>query len=322
MRRVILALLLAAFPLSRSPSQPAASRRDEVLARFGGGAVTAEDLYLRWKIQRIPDPVILDTLLAARQTAQMASPSPAVADVEAQLIDEARQVALDKICLLLAEREGWAGDLALTHRAKSAVVRANFQDFLAHFVETFPEPSGEDLATLWVQQRQILSRPERRSARVIVLPATAASAEQQRALAGELRARIGAGEDFGALAREFSCGPGRARGGLVERISRAEAPWPELGEAIFQASPEGALSLFEGDIAFYLTQVTAVEPAVEPSPEQVRAAAVAAWRQALANRSSLDQLERWAGEIGVEIHEEAPGDGDPVASIGDQTFAA
>ncbi|GAB4360076.1 MAG: SurA N-terminal domain-containing protein [Methylohalobius crimeensis] len=154
-------------------------------------------------------------------------------------------------------------------------------DYLALSIDAIArniEPEEEDLRRYYEEQRTALTPVEQRRIRHILIsvPPSASSDDKQKALtqAREIKQRLNQGEDFAALAGEFSEDPGsKTKGGDLGFVKPGEL------EGNFE---EAAYSLSEGQISdpvetpfgYHLIQVTEIK-AAKPKPfetvkEQIR----------------------------------------------------
>lgn len=285
----------ALLPLRARAEVPA----DQVLAVFDGGRVEAGDLTARWLLTAFPAPQILSAIDAS------ADSDPRTREEYLRgLAEEIRETSIDLLCLRRAEEEGWDEDPAFDLRAKIRFARAHEEPWLEAITHALPEPTEQDLAPLVPSTAEPGSAEEQRSARLIFLAAAETSPERatQRALAEEIMDRLGRGEDFAALAREHSDGPGWEQGGSIGPLRPDEALWPELAEAVFTAPPDGTPTLFEGQMGFYITAVESAERPRIPTDAERRAMAEERWRREEAQRRRQELLTQWRDELGFELH--------------------
>ncbi|MBN1477391.1 peptidylprolyl isomerase [Candidatus Sumerlaeota bacterium] len=288
-----------------------------VLATWEGGELTVEDLQARWWLSLFPAPEILEDLASTEH-----SISTERAPRLQTLADEAREASLDLILLERSERENWPADPLAMHRARRLLVSRHLPLWEQRIESELPPPTSEELGPHLDEISQQPPVPERRSARLIFLPVEPGSgvsdelrAEGQRALE-----RLEAGEDFGALAEELSQGPGWSRGGHLEPMTEEQAPWPELGHAIFAAPESGEPVISVGEMGVYIIEIESVEPARGPSDEELQAIAAASWRRDETDRRIQSTLRRWRDESGYQLSEEASQDDDPLITVGSDTL--
>jgi parvulin-like peptidyl-prolyl isomerase len=120
------------------------------------------------------------------------------------------------------------------------------------------------LATLRQTNLERLVRPEQARARMLVLftrdpltrrPLSEDLQRTKRERAERLRQRALAGEDFGALAAEFSEEPDAARNRAEYMATRSEVTFPELRQALFTL-PVGQLSdVLRTELGYYVVEV-------------------------------------------------------------------
>ncbi len=115
--------------------------------------------------------------------------------------------------------------------------------------------------------------------------------------ARQLLARLQRGEDFTALARQYSENEAtRALGGDLGWFARGTLAIPELEAAAF-ATPPGQVALVRTAGGFHLLLVVEKDPARPLSEEQ---------RERLRQRRIRDQLRAWRAEARVEIFLPSP----------------
>lgn len=159
--------------------------------------------------------------------------------------------------------------------------------------------AGEDaLRGYYEQHRDEFQVPEERRVRHILIAVSESAAdsavEDARATVEDLSRRLDAGEDFAALAKEFSDDPGSAdQGGDVGWISRG------MMAAAFEASAYGLepATLSEPvrtPFGFHLIEVTEIKSGGEGSFEVLRDKIETAYRRAEAENLFYDHAERLA----------------------------
>ena len=94
------------------------------------------------------------------------------------------------------------------------------------------------------------------------------SREEMQALLGDLRRRVLAGEDFSALATEYSEGPTSSKGGDLGFFSRGQMV-KEFEDAAFELKPGEVSEIIETEYGFHLIQVYDQRPAGLTSFEEV-----------------------------------------------------
>jgi peptidyl-prolyl cis-trans isomerase SurA len=110
-------------------------------------------------------------------------------------------------------------EAGLTRQAFRAQVRRDLEGFqiLSYKVRSKVKVSDQDVENYYRQHPQEFEGEEERHVRHIFVPlaedASPAAAEKAQARAQEALRRLAAGEDFGAVAREVSRGPGAEEGG-------------------------------------------------------------------------------------------------------------
>ena len=120
----------------------------------------------------------------------------------------------------------------------------------------------------------IFNVPERVHVQYILVKAGEKDPESVRAdarkRAEEAARRAGAGEDFAALARQYSQDPTAARGGDIGRIPRG-VRFPQFDEVVFAAKPGAVSAVFETPNGFNVVKVLEKRPASTQGFDEVKA---------------------------------------------------
>lgn len=146
-----------------------------------------------------------------------------------------------------------------------------------------------------------LANKDSREARIRVVRLEYGSFRTEQAaldLGAELMRRVGGGEDFGRLAREFSADPSASAGGDIGFIKRGMI-LPEIEQAAFAMQPGGVSEPFRAAGAIYLVKVesfkednTAIEAKKSAIRERMREAALwkdySAWIAGLKGRANIE----------------------------------
>lgn len=146
-----------------------------------------------------------------------------------------------------------------------------------------------------------LANRDSREARIRVVRLEYGSSRTEQAaleLGAELMRRVGGGEDFGKLAREFSADPSASAGGDIGFIKRGMI-LPEIEQAAFALKPGGVSEPFRAAGAIYLVKVesfkednTAIEAKKSAIREKMREAALwkdySAWIAGLKGRANIE----------------------------------
>jgi parvulin-like peptidyl-prolyl isomerase len=170
------------------------------------------------------------------------------------------------------------------------------------------------LATLRQTNLDRLVRPEQARARMLVLftkdPLTGRPlADETRQLKRErmerLRDRVTAGEDFAALAIEFSEEADAARNRAEYFAVKAKISLPELREAIFSLPLNQVSGVITTELGLYLIEVLARPPAGKVPFDEARSDI-----QALLERQEIEQrLPAWFEQLKREFEVEIVGKG-------------
>jgi peptidyl-prolyl cis-trans isomerase D len=185
------------------------------------------------------------------------------------------------------------------------VVRVGREEMLAAI-----RPDEERLRADYAERLREFSVPERRTLELIRFPDAAA--------AEAAKAKLDAGAEFLAVAREAGQDPDAVRFGTV---ARADLP-RDLGDPVFALAKDAVSAPIATALGTYLARVTAIEPGRQPSFEELRdrlaresaerLAGEAAYRAALRLEELVNQgqpLAEAAKEIGVPAVEVAAVDG-------------
>ncbi len=145
------------------------------------------------------------------------------------------------------------------------------------------------------------AQPEQVQARHILVRTSAErDAAAARALALELERRVDGGEDFAALARQFSDDPGsKERGGELGWFGRGEMVAP-FEAAAFGAEPGSLVGPVESDFGVHLIEVLAKRPGGQRPFDEVAAAIrtrlAGEQAEVAAEAKARELAERFAGE--------------------------
>ena len=168
------------------------------------------------------------------------------------------------------------------------------------------------LATLRQTNLERLVRPEQARARMLVLftrdpltrrPLSEDLQRTKRERAERLRQRVLAGEDFGALAAEFSEELDAARNRAEYMATRSEVTFPELRQALFTL-PVGQISeVLRTELGYYVVEVlerpTPGKVPFEEAQEDIR--------EHLRNQETEQRLPAWFERIKREYEVEITG---------------
>lgn len=116
------------------------------------------------------------------------------------------------------------------------------------------------------------STPEQRKARHILLKTDGTNDETQKTKANELLAKIKAGSDFAALAKEFSDDPGSgAKGGELGYFGKGQMV-PAFDAAVFGLDKDQVSDLVKTRFGYHIIQLQDIRPAKITPIEEVKAA--------------------------------------------------
>jgi peptidyl-prolyl cis-trans isomerase C len=131
----------------------------------------------------------------------------------------------------------------------------------------------EDAKKYYEDNKDKFRRPERVRARHILIKVEKdASAEKKAEARKKLKAlqkRILAGEDFAALAKEYSQGPSSVRGGDLGYFTRGRMVKP-FEEVAFKLAPDEVSDIVETEFGYHLIKVLDHQPEVNPSFDKIQ----------------------------------------------------
>lgn len=265
-------------------------RNADTVAVVNGERITRarlfEAMYARVGEEALDD--IIGAMLVA-QAARQAGVTVSEADLQRYMEDlEAR----------FGGREAFDAALVYYGVTRAAVERDVRSHLLAEAVVLKDVQITEaEMREFFEQNRQAFGTPEKVKASHILLE----TEEEAKALLARLRA----GEDFAALAAEFSADPASAtQGGDLGFFSR-EDMIPEFAEAAFALEVGQMSGVVPSFFGYHLIRVTGREPAVEPEYEAVRDQVLTAVRQARAEELVSEWM--WMLRLRAHIEYRRPG---------------
>lgn len=153
-------------------------------------------------------------------------------------------------------------------------VRVEYVRLSADDLRAQVEPSDEELRKVYEDEAQRYVTPEeRRASHILIESGPQASAEEQKAAQAkleEVRAKLKAGADFAALARQYSDDKGSAGKGGDLGFVRRGAFVKEFEAALFGMKPGELRGPVKTQYGYHLIKLTAVKPEVRQSFEQVK----------------------------------------------------
>lgn len=282
----ILVLLTAFLPVSFTAT---ADDDNDILLRHDGITVTEADLNTYIESQ-IPERSRISTL------AQPGKLREAIASlfILKVLADEARDAGLHEDPDVQAE-------IALT------VERILSARILEQRVQAQDEPDWEALARdTYRSNPERFQAPERMRASHILLGLEERSEEEALELAHELIQRVEDGEDFEALAREYSDDASVSRDGGDLGFFAREQVAPEFADAAFALREPGELSdPVETDFGVHVIRLEERREAGILPFEDVRQRLIEEARTNHANRIRRQEVERIRGLPNIEVNQQA-----------------
>ncbi|MCG6863594.1 MAG: SurA N-terminal domain-containing protein [Chromatiaceae bacterium] len=173
-------------------------------------------------------------------------------------------------------------------------------------------PGDEELRERYQEDLSRFAQPERRRVRHILVALDAAADEaaedEAKAKIEEIRARIAAGEDFAALAKELSQDPGSAdQGGDLGLIEQGLMD-PAFDKVAFALDANQISEAVRSRFGYHLIEVTEIEPARTKPFEEVKDQLIADLQQ----RDSEGQFFDWAERLAT-LSYESPDSLEPAA---------
>ncbi|MCP4658641.1 MAG: hypothetical protein GY856_24790 [bacterium] len=278
-----------------------------VMARWDGGELSREDL----------DDFALSLPPKQRQPA-------AGEDLRSWRERLLRRLVARRILIAEAE-QALADEPALRFN-----LRMDEQRILAGFIATEAQLAAapvtdEEIEDFYTRHRGRFSRRELLNVRHIYLRFHDGDGEAERQakidLMHQLRGRAAAGEDFWALAREYSESANADEGGLISFYGRGQS-FPAFEEAAF-ALKEGEISpVFTSPRGVHLVQLETRYPARETSLDEVRdrlrTTLLNESREAKVRETEAELATSYAVEVDLEAVLEDPGDPQaPVVRVDD-----
>ncbi|MDK2970566.1 MAG: peptidyl-prolyl cis-trans isomerase [Candidatus Sumerlaeota bacterium] len=163
--------------------------------------------------------------------------------------------------------------------AQEGLSRAEFEQQVADFgaiqklAESVPAPTEEEIGEAFEANKAKFSQPEEVTASHILLGFESGDSDEQKAekkkKIEELRAKVLAGEDFAALAKEYSTCPSRARGGDLGSFTKGRMV-PAFEEAAFKLEEGKVSDVVETQFGYHIIKVTKHQKAAEPTLENAR----------------------------------------------------
>jgi peptidyl-prolyl cis-trans isomerase C len=135
------------------------------------------------------------------------------------------------------------------------------------------EVGDTELETFYAEHPEAFKKPERVRASHILIKVAPQAEESEKAEARKelevIRERLGKGEDFGSLAREFSDGPTGGKGGDLGYFGRGQMVKP-FEEAAFALKPGEVSDIVETRFGYHLIKVVDKKPESEVAYADVK----------------------------------------------------
>jgi parvulin-like peptidyl-prolyl isomerase len=200
--------------------------------------------------------VIADELLY--QAALQAGVKVAPAEVDAALKQWKSRVGSEENYKQFLESSGMTG-ADVRHELERNLVTEAYQKSLV----TGKGVTEEEAKTFYSSNQEMFKVPELAHVQYILVKATDKEPESVRAdakkRAEEAQKRAAAGEDFGALAKQFSQDASAAKGGDIEPFPRG-VMFPKFEEVAFSLKPDAVSAVFETPKGFNVLKLIALQP--------------------------------------------------------------
>jgi len=135
------------------------------------------------------------------------------------------------------------------------------------------------------------SQEARQAAHILIGVGSERDEDAARSLATEIKARLDGGEDFAALAGEFSDDTGSAAAGGDLGVVEKEVMVPEFEQALFELAAGQVSDPVRTEFGYHLIKVLSVEHSTPPSYDQARAGLLGELRQQRAEAAFVGKTE-------------------------------
>lgn len=265
---------------------------DEMLpmSRFHGGV--NEEVKAKNR-QKALDKLIDDELLYQEAVKQGIKPDRKV--VKAQLEESIKRVGGKKGFDEALEHYG----VGLREFKRTLAKPGMVKEFLHRMVDSRAVVSEKEIKAYYERNRESHFMVHKRRFRHIVLkidPGEASSWEAKREKAADILNKIREGEDFAKMARSFSDGPRREKGGDTGYIARGQL-LPELVKAGWDMKPGDVSDLIQTIYGYHIIKLEEAPPSeavlLEEARGQIESLMVSAQKQDL-NKKLLEELRKKA----------------------------
>jgi parvulin-like peptidyl-prolyl isomerase len=182
--------------------------------------------------------------------------------------------------------------------------QAHARKYAQQVAATAPAVTDEEVHRFYADNPGNFQRPAQARVRHIVVNvppgADAKVRAQRRELIEGILARARAGEDFDALAREYSEAPTRQWGGEMDPFARGQAPAP-IEDAAFSLSPGEVSGVIVVGDSFQVLKVESRSDAVVVTEEAARAAILEHLRGARASEAIAAEAKRLRASQDVKV---------------------
>ena len=266
--------------VSSSPAMPVATQPEEksapanVLAKVGSWTITVDEFKERLNALKEAVPDFDTTSMDAKKLVLETL-------VRQQLlVSEAEKVGLANQKDIQAAVEEFRRTLIVQEIVKNLVRDIKVSD--------------EDAQTFYENQKTVLVEPTQWHVRSIAI--------DSEAKANELATQLSQGADFAEIAKQNSIEDNAAQGGDLGFI--AEAPFPEMQNALTPLSAGATSGVFKGPKGFYIVKVEEKKGG-NPIPfEDIKKDIIDNQLMLKQQQAILDHIEKLKGETKVEIRED------------------
>ena len=283
-----------------------------MLAMLSAVAVQAEEI----------NPVVGkagDFVLREADLERMIAYQPA--EVQKRLLDHpeerssfARQLLLTKAAATKARSEGLDRKPDVKERLSYFIDQYLAEEYMSRLVSALAPPQDEELKKYYKEHEKDFLLPERVKAAHIFFSAprddTAEARNRARSKAEEILRRIGKGEDFSQLAREFSDdAETAAAGGNLGYISRGKTNSEEFEKALFALKKGETSAIVESPFGYHIIRVDERQDKRTANFDETSGFIRNRLKGELEQRKAAEILEKLSKEAGLELFTRKSADG-------------
>lgn len=176
------------------------------------------------------------------------------------------------------------------------------QKVFARELRSRAELTDRELRERYEREKETFRRPERARIREIVIAAETATLADASARAVQIAARAKQGEDFAALATEFSDAPTKAQGGLLGEVAKGEL-LEALDTAVFSAAAGTVVGPIQTRAGFHIMKVEQRLPSELPGFDAVKEQIRKDLSDDAYQRDFKAYLDRLRKDAFIQVHE-------------------